>query len=106
MTFKSGRCNLLGMNKIIQWFKIKLRKWLFDEEYFMGADYGYHESSLVIIKRNKKTGKMTVIAENTGKNEYEHDFIIKIRQLSQQYSVPETNIVRDFPLGLPTAYIS
>src|SRR5438876_257268 len=72
-------------NMNTQWLKIKIRKWLFDEEYFMGADYGYHESAIIIIKRNRKTGTMEVIAENTKRNDYEKEFEMRIRDLAKKY---------------------
>ena len=85
--------------KIINWLKTKIRKWLLDEEYFMGADYGFHESSIVIIKRNNKTGTLTIISENTDKEVYEQEFLMRLHDLAKKYNVPQTNIVRDFPLS-------
>lgn len=82
-----------------QWIKKKIRYWLFDDEYFMGADYGYHDSALVIIRRNRKTGEMTIIQDTTMKNKVEQDFILEASHLVKRYNMADNNVVRDFPYG-------
>lgn len=65
----------------------------------MGADYGYHDSTLLIIRRNRKTGEMTIIQDTTMKNKVEQDFILEASRLVRRYNMPDNNVVRDFPYG-------
>ena len=73
----------------------KIRKWLIKEEYFAGVDYGYKDSSCVIIvKHNLRTGKLTVISDRYYKDAPLGRIERIARQIAKEYSA---QIVSDYP---------
>lgn len=84
-------------NKFINWLKIKFRKWLLDEEYFMGVDWGYSNSTIVIVKRNRKTGVVEVIQDTKTLDKTERELEMQISQLAKKYNITKPNVVRDYP---------
>ena len=85
------------IQKKVRQLKRKVRAWLLDEPYFIGVDYGYRQSCLMIIRRNKDA-TIEVISNKTiqsdkGLLEIEN----YIKHFAKEYNIPSTNILRDYP---------
>ena len=81
--------------------RIFLRNFVFDEEYFCSADHSIKgSSSIMIIKKNNKTGHVEIISEYNSKDYTLRNLQRDVEILIKKYAIKECNVIRDIYIGM------
>ena len=79
----------------INWIRRKLRNFLFNEDCYMGVDWGIEGCTIIMVKVDRRTGNITVLSEYNRPNYAFRDLDREIRSLCKHYH--PKHIVKDYP---------
>jgi len=68
-------------------------KWLgLDSDYYIGVDFGYYDESCLIIIKQKRSGKIEVIADHKIKSRSYKELLEEINYIAKKHSIPKSRI--------------